>query len=104
MDVRIGYSNEHITGNNADSLSSPEYATAIGLLMRGFEMNIAVAEIENKKHENQGFTNNLTDTQKASEQDENQISQINNTKDKKKSFSFLKDWSDKFIEIFNQAE
>lgn len=37
MDVRIGYSNEHIVGSKADEISGPEYATSVGLLMKGLE-------------------------------------------------------------------
>ena len=35
MDARIGYPNEHLAGDSDDSLSSPSYATAVGLLMEG---------------------------------------------------------------------
>ncbi|HBX62682.1 MULTISPECIES: cell division protein FtsA [Empedobacter] len=37
MDVRIGYSNEHIVGAKAEEISGPEYATSVGLLMKGLE-------------------------------------------------------------------
>lgn len=42
MDVRIGFSNEHIVGSKADELSGPEYATSVGLLMKG------LADLEDK--------------------------------------------------------
>ncbi len=110
MDVRIGYSNEHITGNNAEELSSPEYATAIGLLMRGFEMNIQTAAIT----ENEGVRNTkvfISESANKIEEidllkEDTIFSQVENTKiaQKKKNNSFFKDWSDKFIEIFNQTE
>ena len=35
MDARIGYPNEHLAGDSEDALSSPSYATAVGLLMEG---------------------------------------------------------------------
>jgi cell division protein FtsA len=37
MDVRIGLPNEHLTGTARDEINQPMYATAIGLIMRGFE-------------------------------------------------------------------
>jgi len=37
MDTRIGYPNEHLASDSEDRLSSPIYATAIGLLMKGLE-------------------------------------------------------------------
>jgi len=38
MDVRIGYPNEHLAGESDDALSSPAYATAIGLLYEGLKV------------------------------------------------------------------
>ncbi|PQJ75086.1 cell division protein FtsA [Polaribacter gangjinensis] len=37
MDVRIGYPNEHLAGDSEDALSSPAYATAVGLLIEGLK-------------------------------------------------------------------
>ncbi|WP_445748812.1 cell division protein FtsA [Polaribacter sp.] len=37
MDVRIGYPNEHLAGDSDDALSSPAYATAVGLLIEGLK-------------------------------------------------------------------
>ncbi len=35
MDTRIGYPNEHLSSNSDSELSSPAYATVVGLLMKG---------------------------------------------------------------------
>lgn len=35
MDTRIGFPNEHMASGSDEDLSSPQYATAIGLLMKG---------------------------------------------------------------------
>ena len=37
MDVRIGYPNEHLAGSSRNEINQPMYATAVGLIMRGFE-------------------------------------------------------------------
>ncbi len=37
MDTRIGYPSEHLGKDNAEELSSPMYATGIGLVMKGHE-------------------------------------------------------------------
>ncbi len=37
MDVRIGYPNEHLAGDSDEVLSSPAFATAVGLLMEGLK-------------------------------------------------------------------
>jgi cell division protein FtsA len=37
MDVRIGVPNEHLSGNGRNEINQPMYATAVGLIMKGFE-------------------------------------------------------------------
>jgi len=37
MDVRIGYPNEHLAGNGREEINQPMYATAVGLIIRGFD-------------------------------------------------------------------
>lgn len=37
MDTRIGYPNEHLASGSPDEVSSPMYATSVGLVMRGWE-------------------------------------------------------------------
>lgn len=37
MDTRIGYPNENLAGDSDEKLSSPQYATAVGLLMNGLK-------------------------------------------------------------------
>lgn len=54
MDTRIGYPNEHLAGNSDEEISSPLYATAVGLVMNSLENKtqsaekIAVPEPESK--------------------------------------------------------
>ena len=43
IDTRIGYPNEHLAGNSDEEISSPLYATAVGLVMYGIEHNSASA-------------------------------------------------------------
>ena len=37
MDTRIGYANEHLGKSHIDEIKSPMYATAVGLVIKGFE-------------------------------------------------------------------
>ncbi len=37
MDTRIGYPNEHLAGNSNEEISSPIYATAVGLVMNSIQ-------------------------------------------------------------------
>lgn len=39
VDTRIGYPNEHLAGNSDEEISSPLYATAVGLVMNSLENN-----------------------------------------------------------------
>jgi len=58
MDVRIGYPCEHLTAATSDDINHPMYATAIGLLLKGYEYldehnlsasSLIPAEAENKE-------------------------------------------------------
>lgn len=53
MDTRIGYPNEHLAGNSDEEISSPLYATAVGLVMNSIENNtqsaVRIDAIETQK-------------------------------------------------------
>jgi len=39
MDTRVGFPNEHLAGESDDEITSPLYATAVGLVMDGLKRN-----------------------------------------------------------------
>jgi cell division protein FtsA len=53
MDTRIGYPNEHLAGDSGEAISSPLFATAVGLVMNSFETGeigaLPFSEIEKEK-------------------------------------------------------
>ena len=51
MDARIGYPNEHLAGNSDEGLSSPSYATAVGLLMEGLDRSDKEEEVAEQEEE-----------------------------------------------------
>jgi cell division protein FtsA len=51
MDTRIGYPNEHLAGGSDEALSSPSFATAVGLLMVGLEKQEKAKQIEKPQEE-----------------------------------------------------
>ena len=55
MDTRIGFPNEHLAGNSSEDLSSPIYATAVGLVMNSLRNNTrsATPEVPEIKTEKQ---------------------------------------------------
>lgn len=48
MDVRIGYPNEHLAKGNSEEVTSPLFATGVGLVIKGYE------NIEHKNTSNSG--------------------------------------------------
>ncbi len=54
MDTRIGYPNEHLASNSDSELSSPLYATVVGLLMKGLKdnekLNSTIPDIEEEAY------------------------------------------------------
>ena len=79
MDARIGFPNEHLAGDSDEILSSPSYATAVGLLMVGLEKDIKVEEVEEVVEEIISETN-------EKEVEEIQPRVVEKPKPKKKSF------------------
>ncbi len=87
MDTRIGYPNEHLAGSTDIDLSSPSYATAVGLLMNGLDKKDKIEKSKNKKIVEE------------------------NSKDKKSAYdhkvdrkSIFEKWADKFREFLDNAE
>ncbi|HLU84722.1 MAG TPA: cell division protein FtsA [Vicingaceae bacterium] len=50
MDTRIGYPNEHLASNNTNEITSPMYATSVGLVIKGFE---AIDKENNNYHKDE---------------------------------------------------
>ena len=95
MDARIGYPNEHLAGDSDDGISSPSYATAVGLLMEGLnreikEEEIFVEEITSETSENEGIVSEtISEEQKI-------------VREKRKSF--LERFKEGFKEFLDNAE
>ncbi|MCK5776081.1 MAG: cell division protein FtsA [Bacteroidales bacterium] len=81
MDTRIGYPNEHLADNSPEELTSPTYATGIGLVIEGFKRYDTENSKSNKDH-------NSTETEDAKD---------DNKKSKKSFLNRLQD-------IFNDEE
>ena len=90
MDTRIGYPNEHLAGDSEEGVSSPMYATAVGLLMKG---------LRDKKRMNEKHT--VIATEKIVEE-ETQNEEDEEIKIEKKSL--FERWSDKFRDFLDNAE
>ena len=82
MDTRIGYPNEHLASNSDPEISSPQFATVIGLLMKGINDNKKKSRIEKQ---------------------EEIISKVTQTEPQKRKSIFDK-WGEKFREFLDNAE
>jgi len=98
MDTRIGYPNEHLASDSDNELSSPMYATSIGLLMKGLE--------EKEKHNKKAINKNVIEDN--SEEEGNDIedlkSEIEEVKPKEKKTSFWDNFVNSFREFIDNAE
>ena len=60
MDSRVGYPNEHLSNTNDHTVTSPMYATGVGLVIKGFEQlekdsRRGIVRTETKKSKNGGI-------------------------------------------------
>jgi len=77
MDTRIGYPNEHLAKGNTDEVTSPMYATGVGLVIKGFDAlkqktsNTGEVVSHSKKDKGGFFDKILGATQKFFEDSDN---------------------------------
>jgi len=88
MDTRIGYPNEHLAGDTDADLSSPSYATAVGLLMKG---------LDQKNKTKKASTRHISEDEHV----EVKSSASDIKVDRK---SIFEKWADKFREFLDNAE
>ena len=92
MDARIGYPNEHLAGDSDDALSSPSFATAVGLLMEGLEK------------EGKGYEEEIPEAVTENSEEENTEETIVEAKPIEKRKSFFDKFTERFKEFLDNAE
>ena len=104
MDTRIGYPNEHLAGNSDEELSSPLYATAVGLVMNSIRNNTKSATplVEMKKEEPVFVAKNTIET--IEEQEEEKVVEKIETTENKIKRSFFDKYIEKIKEFLDNAE
>lgn len=115
MDTRIGYPNEHLAGDSNEEITSPVYATAVGLLMHaiqkdrrnrpepqptsdpssGHDQFTAASEADHTPTESQGDTATAEASADA---------QATGKPEKKERKSTFDSWIERFITFLNDAE
>ncbi len=114
MDVRIGLPNEHLAGGQSEKLSSPEFATATGLLIKGLERKMNISEsteadiiIDEMQSEAEEVVSNfdqpIAETQPVKES-HNEMEKEVERKQESKNITFFEKWADKFRQMFNETE
>lgn len=91
MDTRIGYPNEHLAGDSNEEVTSPLYATGVGLLMNAINSQSRVAvevATSDQNHEEEL----VEDTNEEVEEKP------------QKTVSFFERWAEKFIRFLDDAE
>jgi cell division protein FtsA len=94
MDARVGFPNEHLAGDSDEALSSPAYATAVGLLMEGL----------NKEFKGEAVVEEVLEEDVRSEQEET-IPQVQQEKPKPvKKRPFFEKFIESLKDFLDNAE
>ncbi len=84
MDTRVGYPNEHLAGDTDKNVTSPLYATAVGLVMDGLS-KIEKNTIDNSEPDNLNEGDSMTESNEEGDSNENE-KKPEKTKIKRESF------------------
>ncbi len=106
MDTRIGYPNEHLAGDSDEELSSPLYATAVGLVINSINNNTrssATPFLELKTQETETSQPVITVDQTIVAEQKPEVIIDEPTSDKIKR-SFFDKYIDKIKEFLDNAE
>ncbi len=101
MDTRIGYPNEHLSSESDNEYSSPLYATAVGLIMRGLfkvtpaEMAVVDPNSNDLQSYKQPKTNDIT------QKEENPLPK-NPRKNFWETWGSFENWGDRFRKFLNE--
>ena len=98
MDTRIGYPNENLAGDSDESLSSPQYATAVGLLMNGLNKIEKAKKVKMAQHHFQ----EKPKTEETKNEAKKETIIAEEFKEPKKSI--FEKWGDKFRDFLDNAE
>lgn len=96
MDTRIGYPNENLAGDTDESFSSPQYATAVGLLMNGLK------KIDKRKIKNLPPKVSQEEIAEKPIEEATEDTKVEESKEPKKSI--FEKWGDKFRDFLDNAE
>lgn len=104
MDTRIGFPNEHLAKESGEDLSSPLYATAVGLVMRGWEQKLQKSDKGMHQAERDSAQASIPEIESGGE-----IEMISGDTDESaeeggKKKSYFDRWVDKFLKFLANDE
>ena len=99
MDTRIGYPNEHLANANDEEISSPQYATSVGLLMKAIESkenkNLRAQKIDEESEALEAEANLEDENQPNQELAASRAEELEKQKQPKKK-NYLERWGESF--------
>ncbi len=107
MDTRIGFPNEHLASESDEEFASPQYATAVGLVLKGLERlererikeSISMKKVLQEEKESVSLLVDNEPLEESGTQEE--IEQIPKAKGAKNRKGFFENWADKFRNFLN---
>jgi cell division protein FtsA len=104
MPSRIGYPNEHLAGDSDTESTSPLFATAVGLVLKGLQaQELQAAELKSSVHP---VSPNSATTAKPAEKEKEEeiIEEQPSVTQPKKTKGIFETWANKFKDFLDQAE
>jgi len=98
MDTRIGYPNEHLAGDSDSEMTSPLFATAVGLVMDSLEAKERAMELTLDKEEFVDSVDNTDNEADLNPVDEEELVETEEVTKEKKKKKFFDKWPQNFFE------
>ncbi len=93
MDTRVGFPNEHMAGDSDSEVTSPMYATAVGLVLNSLDNSDIQTDVSKP------------DEDEIEGEEVIEVSQeVEERKEKKKKNRFFDNWAEKFKDFLDNAE
>jgi len=101
LDTRIGYPKENLEGDSDAEMTSPMYATAVGLVLNSLESKEKSSLM--KRFPSEG-TEEIEETIPVHEEVEPKGEKPKKEKEPKDRLKFFEKWAEKFKEFLDNAE
>jgi cell division protein FtsA len=104
MDTRIGYPNEHLAGDSDPETTSPQYATAVGLVLNSLEAKEKSSLLKRFPHLTSDEPKKIESAQQTEPEIEAQDEEDQPERKPRERKKFFDKWAEKFKEFLDNAE